>query len=224
MKISVIVPTCYRPDMFRAMLESLYSTTQGYEIETIVLIDEDVETVGVLNSFPDEDITVNFRPTMRGAITCWNLGLSLSSGDIIVPAGDDQKFYPKWLEYALESHEKKVDGYGVIGMNDLAYDGNAQLATIVMFDRKFCKDVLGGVIAPPVYNYYCVDSEINAKSKAMGKFYWDDRSIVEHLHSAHGKRPLDMHDISRGDLMGKDNLIFEDRKLRGFPIEWESLI
>lgn len=224
MKISVIIPTCYRPQMFLDMLESLEETTKGYDIETIAIVDKDYETckIAIFNCS-----TFDFDPSnMRGGVYCWNRGLALSSGDIIVPAGDDQRFYPNWLDYALESHREKLGGYGVVGMNDLAYDGNLQLATMFIFDRTYCREVMGGVIAPPVYRYYNVDSEINAKAKSLNRFYWDERSIVEHLHSAHGKRAFDQHDKYREqeNLMEIDNKTFNDRLSRGFPIEWEPVI
>ena len=223
MKVSVIVATSGRPEMFRNMLRSLSDTTQGQEVETIVVIDSDLEAcIAAMES----RCRVNYSRYMRGALCCWNKGLSMSNGDIIVPAGDDQIFHEGWLEYALESHREKLGGYGVVGMNDLAYDGNTQLATMLLFDRKYCKEVMGGVIAPPVYNYYCVDSEWNAKAKALGKFYWDERSVVEHLHPAHGKREPDQHDQLKVDnnWMEIDNKIFEERKALGFPVTWESMI
>jgi len=111
-------------------------------------------------------------------------------------------------------------------MNDLAYDGNTQLATMLLFDRQYCKDHMGGVIAPPVYKYYCVDSEWNAKAKSLGRFYWDERAKVEHLHSSHGKRPVDDLDKEKMDAgwMEIDNKIFEERKAQGFPVTWRPVI
>lgn len=221
--ISVIVPTCFRPEMFSKMLDSLESTTTGYDIETIAIVDGDIETRDIATK---RCTIVDYSDEMRGGVFCWNRGLELSHGSIIVPAGDDQLFHDGWLDYALKSHKKELGGSGVVGMNDLAYDGNIQLATMFIFDRDYCKEHMGGVIAPPVYKYYCVDSEINAKAKSLNKFYWDERSIVEHLHSAHGKRELDDHDRHRMDnnFMEIDNKTFEDRKAKGFPIEWDSLI
>lgn len=165
--ISVIVPTCHRPQLFKQMLESLRNTTQGHDIECIAVIDDDIETTDIAIG---GGCLVDYCITRRGAITCWNDGLIVSKGDIIVPSGDDQIFYPNWLDYALESHKGQLGGSGVVGMNDLAYDGNLQLATMFLFDRQYCIDNMGGVIAPPVYNYFCVDSEINAKAKSLGKF------------------------------------------------------
>ena len=224
MKISVIIPTCYRPVMFSNMLDSLNETTKGYDIEKIAIVDLDEETRAI--AAERCDIVDYSTEGMRGGVYCWNRGLELSSGDIIVPAGDDQLFYPKWLDYALESHRDKLGGYGVVGMNDLAYNGNTQLATMFIFDREYCKQHMGGVIAPPCYRYYCLDSELNAKAKSIGKFYWDERAIVEHLHSAHLKRPIDLHDERRAkqNLMEIDNKTFNDRLSRNFPVEWEPII
>lgn len=222
--ISIIVPTCKRPHMLNPMLDSLKNTTQGYDIEVVVIVDDDIISANV--AMMQQCHIVEHSNKRRGALYCWNRGLQLCSGDLIVPAGDDQIFHPDWLKYALESHQERLGGYGMVGMNDLAYDGNTQLATMWIFDRQFCKDHMGGVIAPPVYLYYNVDSEWNAVAKELNRFYWDDRSKVEHLHSAHGKRPVDEHDIERLEMKFAevDNKLFEERKAQGFPKTWKPVI
>lgn len=210
MKVSILIPTCFRPKMFEAMLDSLDRTTQGYDIETIAIVDEDYKTKRIA----EERCTIcSFSSKKWGALNGWNLALKVSTGDILVPAGDDQLFHPNWLDYALESHREVLDGFGVVGMNDLAYDGNLQLATMFIFDRDYCKEIMGGIFAPPMYHYYCIDSEWNAKAKLLNRFYWEERAIVEHLHSAHGKREFDQHDQKRQDagLMEIDNRTFSDR-------------
>lgn len=223
MKVSILISSCFRPIMFDAMLDSLEATTNGYEIETIAIVDKDFET----KKIAERRCTISsFSSQMNGALYCWNLALRLSTGAILVPAGDDQVFHPNWLDYALESHTERLGGYGVVGMNDLAYDGNLQLATMFLFDRKYCKEVMGGIFAPPMYEYLCVDSEWNAKAKQLGRFYWDKRAIVEHLHSAHGKREYDEHDRWKieNNLSFTDGLVYSDRLSRNFPIEWEPII
>lgn len=228
MKISIIFATCGRTDLYKRALMSLRDTTRdsGREIEIVAVIDDtDYNCLATLDHSHVPYI-IDFSYDRRGAIWAWNRGLQISTGDIIVPAGDDQIFHPGWLDYALESHANKVGGYGVVGMNDLAYNGEVQTSTMLLFDRKFCKEVMGGVIAPPVYHYYNVDSEWNEKSKQMHKFYWDERARVEHLHSAHGKRPHDELDQEREDnnWIKIDEQIFEQRKAQGFPITWEPVI
>lgn len=223
--ISVIFATCGRPDYYLKALGSLLNTVSGHDIELVSVIDG-VQENAISTLGCSIKTIIDWCPTRRGAIWAWNRGLQISTGDIIVPAGDDQIFHPGWLDYALESHGSKVGGYGVIGMNDLAYDGTKQTSTMLLFDRKFCKEVMGGVICPPVYNYYDVDSEWNEKSKQMHKFFWDERSRVEHLHSAHLKRPKDELDQEREDSnwIKIDEEIFNQRKANNFPITWQSVI
>lgn len=226
--ISILLPTSKRQDLLRNMLQSLKDTTQGFDIEVIAVIDDDPVSYEIVNTFDSDElpITVDYSSKMRGALWAWNRALQLSDGEYITPCGDDQLFYPNWLEYALESHKDKVSGNGVVGMNDLAYDGNTQVATMFLFDRAYCKEHMGGIVAPPMYNYYCIDLEWNEKAKILGKYFWDSRSIVEHLHTAHGKREYDMHDKLKEDnkWMEADNITFENRKARKFPIEWTSLL
>lgn len=219
--ISVFVATSGRPAMFRAMLGSLYRTTQGQDVEVVAVIDADYEAWDIAGEF---GCRVWFRQKKLGALQAWNDALTMTNGDLLVPAGDDQIFHPNWLEYALDAHRTRVNGFGVVGMNDLAYNGNTQVATMWLFDREYCKEVMGGVFAPPPYKYFSVDREWNEKAKMLGKFWWEEKSIVEHLHSAHGKRPVDELDLEKQGWMEEDNIAFEHRKAQGFPIEWQSII
>ena len=221
--ISVFIATSGRTEMFRDMLQSLRGTTQGWDLEVVAAIDADMDAWKIAQEFQTRNW---YKSRRRGALQAWNDALTMTKGDILVPAGDDQIFHEGWLEYAIESWKHKVNEYGVVGMNDLAYDGNTQVATMFLFDRNYCKDVMGGIFAPPVYRYYCVDSEWNEKAKMLGHFYWDERSKVEHLHSAHGKRDVDDLDKEKQDAgwMEHDNEIFRMRKEMSFPITWGSLI
>lgn len=220
--ISVFVATSGRPAMFRDMLESLYKTTQGYELEVVAAIDDDKDAWDVASEY---GVRVWYTSKRRGALQAWNDAFSMTNGEILIPAGDDQIFHPDWLEYALESHRTHCKGYGVVGMNDLAYNGNTQVSTMFMFDRKWCKDNMGGVFAPPMLHYYCVDLWWNDKAKMLGNFWWEEKSKVEHLHSSHGKRPVDITDSYKDDKwMEEDNRIYAEQKALGLPISWESLI
>jgi glycosyltransferase involved in cell wall biosynthesis len=231
--ISILVPTCHRLKLLKNMLSSLKENTHGYDLNIVLVVDEDADSYNYIvedlmenDEWFDERIDPYFNLEKMGALRAWNDALKLCTSNIIVPAGDDHIFHEGWLDFALESHEKQLNGYGVVGMNDLAYDGNTQLATMFLFDRKYCKEVMGGIFAPPMYHYYCIDSEWNAKAKMLGHFYWDERSIQEHIHSSHGKRPVDDLDREKMDAgwMEIDNKTFTDRQARGFPIEWEPLI
>lgn len=222
--ISLLFPSAGRPHLFRQALQSLRDTTKGHDIEIIAVIDGCMENVETAKEF--DAALIDFSNKKRGALWAWNRCLFHSDGDIIVPAGDDHLFHPGWLDYALESHLTRLRGYGVVGMNDLAYDGNLQVATMFLFDRAYCMNEMGGVFAPPMYNYYCIDLEWNEKAKILGRYYWDSRSVVEHVHSAHGKRELDSIDREKMDSgwMEEDNKIFQERMSQGFPILWQPII
>lgn len=222
--ISVFVATSGRQQMFWSMLHSLRNTTQGWELEITAVIDDDPLSDKWAHEFGVD--VVDYSETRRGALWSWNKAFSLTKGNYLVPTGDDQLFHKGWLEYALSAHEERLNGYGVVGMNDLAYNGNTQLATMFLFDRAYCKKVMGGIFAPPMYHYYNIDSEWNEKAKTLGRYYWESNSVVEHLHSAHGKRPIDDLDREKMDAgwMEIDNKTFEERKARGFPVTWEPLI
>lgn len=223
MTVSVIVATCHRATLLDNMLRSLHETTYGkFDVETVLVIDQDLVSYNVAYEWAVN--IVDYSRERRGALWAWNRALQICTGDVVVPAGDDQVFHENWLDYALESHKEKVGGYGVVGMNDLAYDGNTQVATMWLFDRKWCKDHMGGVFAPPPYRYYSVDREWNEKAKMTSKYYWDERSKIEHLHSAHGKRPVDSLDLEKQGWMEEDNKTFEERKAQGFPITWSPII
>lgn len=220
--ISIFVATSGRPEMFRNMLKSLRETTKDYEIEIVAVIDADVKSY--LWAAEYEVDVADYSPERRGALKAWNRAFQLSKGQLLVPAGDDQLFHEGWLYWAVDSHWNQLGGYGVLGMNDLAYNGNTQVATMWLFDKKWCKDHMGGVFAPPPYRYYCVDLEWWEKARALGHYFWEERAKVEHLHSAHGKRPVDELDLGKQDWMEEDNRTFEQRKAQGFPVTWEPLI
>ena len=225
--ISVLIPSCHRTDLLIGCLGSLLDTKGDHDVETVLVLDgySPVEVNRILSRV-DGNFIMDYSPIRRGALFCWNGALRLSRGSVIVFAGDDQIFHPGWLDFALESLKEKVGGYGVVGMNDLAYDGNLQVSTMWMTTRRYCKEVMGGVFAPPHYSYYRIDSEWNEKAKQLGKFYWDSRSVVEHLHSAHGKRPTDYLDHEKMDAgwMLMDEKIFEERKSLGFPVDYDPII
>jgi glycosyltransferase involved in cell wall biosynthesis len=96
--VSVIVPTCNRPDMLVAALQSILSQTyQHYEI--IVVNDGGVDVgliVGWLNR--QGDMTYVRHDRHRGLAAARNTGLKLARGKYIAYLDDDDTFYPDHLE------------------------------------------------------------------------------------------------------------------------------
>ena len=230
-KISVAMPTCNRPKLALQAVTSLYETTNHLNMELALAVDGDRETVDVIESYLSGKTndnwyyTIDYSPERRGALWSWNYALSLTTGDILFPSGDDQLFYPGWLDRALEYHDEFLDGYGMVAVNDKLHNGNV-LGTTLLFDRKFCVDHLGGVCTYPEYNYFYIDNELNERAKLTGRYVWCPESVVEHIHPDAGKRPRDQHDMERNENCYNviDRQIFESRKSRGFPNNFEPVI
>lgn len=221
MKVSIIVASMNRVAMLENCLRLIRETTSAHDIELICVIDEDIASTNVVKDYHGK---LKFNHIRVGALEAFNQGLKLSTGDIIFPIGDDGYCHPGWLDYALAAHQNILDGFGMVALNDLMLNGDTQLGTTVLYDREFCKQKLGGVCTYPVYNYYYVDNELNGRAKLAGKYYWCQESIVEHMHSSNGKRPLDAIDISRSDFMELDRVLFEERKAAGFPNNFTAVI
>lgn len=230
-KTSIILITCDRPTLALQAVSSLYETTKHLPVELVMVADGNVETVKKIGQYLEDKITdtwtyiCDYSEKRRGAIWSWNHGLSLSTGDIIFPSGDDQLFHPNWLDMALKYHNDKLDGYGMVALNDKIWNGNV-LGTTLLYDRQFCIDHLGGVSAYPDYNYFYVDNELNERAKRVNKFVWCPESVVEHMHANVGKRPHDYLDTERNakNFGTSDKRIFDTRKAQGFPNNFEPVI
>lgn len=230
-KTSVILVTCNRPPLALQAVSTLYETTKHLNVELVMVVDGDIETVHKIEEYLKDKTTetwtylCDYSPERRGALWSWNHGLSMTTGEIFFPSGDDQYFHLNWLDMALEYHEKYLDGYGMVALNDKIWHGNV-LGTTLLYDRQFCIDHLGGVCTYPAYNYYYVDNELNGRAKLTEKYIWCHESVVEHIHPGAGKRPRDFLDREREeqDFGTTDRIIFEKRKAAGFPNDFEPAI
>lgn len=219
--ISLFIASMNRPDLFERCVRSIRGTTNPDEVEVIAVLDCDRKSAELALQLCD---IVDFSKEKRGAIYCWNMGLRHATGDMLMPFGDDQLCHPHWLETAMSAHKGHLGGYGMVAVNDLMHNGRESVGTTVIYDRQFCKDVLGGVAAFPVYHYYRIDLELNARAKAAGKYYWEENSIVEHCHSANGKRQMDDIDREHTVFWNDDERIYNERKAANWPNNFAPVI
>lgn len=225
--VSCIIPTLNRPALLKQTLTRLFETTRGIEIEAVVVADECWAALHICDEINDMAgkwfARMNFSTKRRGAVACWNIGLEMASADFFFHQGDDLDYSDGWLDKALEAHRTKLNGYGMVGVNDSMHNGNV-MATHVLFDRQFCKDVFGGVMAPPIIKYYGVDVILNELAKEAGKFYWCEQAVVRHIHPANGGREVDDTDRSHQDAWTDDQNALDAWRARGRKIEWGAVI
>lgn len=222
MKTSIIIPARDRPTALMFTLESLWSSTRGLDLETIVVIDNDPRLFDLLEK--ESRITqLVYNDERLGSIASWNKGLALATGDILTPGADDIFFEPNWLAYALEAHQNELDGYGVIGVNGRVHPIEV-LSGGYLFDRQFCKDHLGGVMFCPHYRGLFADKEIDIRAKSTGHWRSCPQAVTKHMHSCEGRRPYDKNDKYRDSYWKKDEAVFNRRLAAGFPDDYEPVI
>lgn len=224
--VSCIIPTLNRPALLSRTLIRLFESTQGIDVEAVVVIDESMESLEFCVGFAKEHrLVIDFSPARRGAIHCWNLGLKHSHAEIVFHQGDDIYYEDDWLKIALDSFQGKLNNYGLLGVNDQMHNGNQTVATHVLFDKAFCRAELGGVMANPRFRYYCVDSWLNERARRAGRFYWEEESRIKHIHPANGLRAVDDTDRSHGDdAWNHDIPLMEQMRGAGLPIDFDPII
>lgn len=225
MLTSILLPTLNRYEHLVETIRTLRENTKEHEIELVAMVDGDARSAKFLSDAAFAEgwrALVSHSLAPRGAIFCWNEALRLSHGDYIFCAGDDARFFPDWLTYA----KRVLEGMGenaCVGIND-QLNARHDFSTTFLFDRKFVKESMGGVVAAPIVKYYCADNVITDLARKVGRWAYCPESVVQHWHPAAGRREADATDASHQDFWTNDVNAYEAWKNRGCPIEWEGVI
>jgi len=170
------------------------------------------------------ELTVYFNPgTYQGCARCWNIGLALSRGEYIGFATDDQKYQAGWLDKSIAALDNFPDKSGMIGYNDLHWNGK-ELAVAYLQTRKFIIEKMGGCLGFEHYFYCCNDSEAHARAILYNRFYWCTEAIVGHEHPTYSTRESDQNDKRNALYAEKDFAEFFRRKALGFPNDFKPAI
>lgn len=223
--ISVLLATTGRPDMAEAAVRSLIATTKGHDIELVLAVDADRETVDrilFLDAHDGFHVRVDYRDELRGSSRAWNDALRLSTGDPVVLAADDLEWGAGWLEAALATFQEFPDGWGFVGFNDGHW--GADLSTHYMMSRRFIVEVLGGVVAWDCYRHSFNDCEANARAQAAGRYAWCAEARVLHRHWIFGDRSQDSTDTRLLGEHSESQRRFDERQAAGFPNDFSSVI
>lgn len=103
--VSIVVPTCNRPDALRRCLQYLFAqeTTHRYEVVVVDNQPGQWDSAAVMADFPSAMLCQEPRP---GSSYARNLGILQSQGRFIVTIDDDVVVPPDWLNQLLRPFDR----------------------------------------------------------------------------------------------------------------------
>jgi glycosyltransferase involved in cell wall biosynthesis len=113
-EVSVIIPTCNRPDLLSRAIESvLYQTYSNFEC---IVVDDasPADSSSVVAGFDDERLEYFEHETNQGASVARNTGIEKAHGEYIAFLDDDDEWLPTKLEKQVELFSELDDEYAIV--------------------------------------------------------------------------------------------------------------
>ncbi len=106
MKLSIIIPTKDRQEVFRTTIQKVIEALQGIDAEVIVVNDSKITEVFI----PEPSVEVQlYKNPKAGVASARNLGASLSKGDLMLFLDDDVIINKSKVEAIFSLHNKYPD-------------------------------------------------------------------------------------------------------------------
>jgi hypothetical protein len=223
-KISIIVPSMYRAEQFGKCVKRIQETTVGRGVEIIAVVDGQCKDT--LNKAAELGLIVVYNEKHLGALSSWNRGLRICTGDPIVCVGDDTHCHDNWLEEALKSHATLPEGSGVVGLNPLHDAGYIKThCSHFLVDRKAIRELLGGVLFyDKWYRHFASDNETLERAMKAGRYVPSEKAIVEHRHTRLSQAKNDaVYDMVL-QYATEDLMMLAKRRKAGFPNDFEAIL
>lgn len=223
LKVSICMPTRGRCDQAINAIHNVFATTDGHDVEMIVVSHPDSNDLMRLAALADRYPKLQIFGHVCTAIEGWNFAASFASGDFIKVYDDDLIAEPGWLD-AVESTWKQL------GCPEIAYFGlwdkhrlvPHELFTRAIGTRKFFTDVCGGVLTIPIFkSWYDDNAKFDLATKA-GCAHYCPQSIIHHHHPAYGFPDDETYALGRSRHHG-DEETYNAWKSRGCQIEWNPI-
>lgn len=202
--IAIFTPSLNRPHRLKELVENIrQTTTVPFKLYFVV---SDEESVNILDS-----LGVSFWVDEGGTwIERNNFMYEKTDEPYIFLGSDDLRYHPNWDIEALKVMEE-VDG--VVPVND-KHNPNG---TSALISRNYIDTMSGcidakGVIAYPEYQHNYADTELFETAKSRERFRYAINSVVEHLHHAAKKAPIDDTYKKSDKTILKDKKLYDSRK------------
>lgn len=217
LRINVLLPSANRPDKLERCLNSLMDSESPTRV-VVATVTGDAESYEVAKQFGCMTLPIE----RGGSISAWNyLYGVMPNADYVVLAADDLTFHRGWLGYSLSAADRTMAE--LIGFNDLS-PRCQQYASHWIVSTRFITNHLGGVMLPPHYKAWYADQEVVDIAKREGLYHMEPNAVVEHLHPEWGKAKTDDTYRLASKNHAADRNIYEERKAKGFPIDWPPVV
>lgn len=187
--ISILCPTRKRVDGLNRMMDSALKTS-SLPLEFCLYVDyDDEETLGFLSKSFGIAYKVSTKEKKEIYSNLHNICASISSHDILFLAADDIIFRTQgWDEQIVNAFEYLPDDkIGFVFPNDGHwYD---KLGTHGAIHRNWVNAL--GYINPPIFTVDYSDNYINDLAESLGRRFYLDSVLVEHMHWTFNKSAFD---------------------------------
>lgn len=186
-ELVAIVPTLGRPQALAILAERFAETTSSYRI-LFVCDPADVPTRRALEHLSDERPEVESLAHVGPYVSAVNAGIRATHEPLILVGADDIRPHPGWLE---EAKRYLSDEIGYVSLNDLGnHDVMAgKYATLPLVARWYA--VSEGDLYHPGYQHVGCDVDASLQAQARGAYAYAPGAVMEHLHPAWEKAPMD---------------------------------
>ena len=184
MGISILLPSIGRLNQLEKLLVKMLPEVEKNDADIILaLTEEDSWNF----SLPHKSIGVIITNTI-GYWRCLNdlLHYNMPSNRLFMWTADDIEPHENWLSTALDAfHANFPDGLGIVALNDLhvrdATCGHA------ISTKNFLEVMFGEPYFPNQFEHLFLDTLIANRAKDLGRFYFCEEAIAEHMHFHTGK-------------------------------------
>lgn len=212
MKISLLHPSRNRAATAGAVIAEWLGKRSGlHPIEYILSIDaSDGQTAEYRRLAEQQGARLVIHPN-RNSVQACNQAALAATGDLLIMVSDDFGCPEGWDEALVRAMGERRD------VAVLVDDGcGARTMTLPIVDRAFYQR--SGYLLFPGYVHLFCDNELEEVARRLGKLIDARHLVFPHRHYTVGAAPYDPTYHHAGSSWGRDELLFEQRRVRDFGL------
>jgi hypothetical protein len=182
-EISILLPSIGRINQLVRLLARMLPEIEKNDAEIILALnEEDASNLSI-----QCDTVIQIMTNTMGYWRCLNeLLCNISDDKLFMWTADDIEPHENWLSLSLASyHEKYPDGLGIVALNDLFV--RDQTCGHAISTKKFLRVIFGEPRFPEQFEHLYLDTLIANRAKDLGRFYFCEDAIAEHMNYITGK-------------------------------------